>query len=309
MRMGRPPEQPFPDPAAGWLLGSERILDLLNDGWIFEPDTWLSDGVRPAGYDLVIAGDDLQVPDPSDPDKLRTYPEGMPFPDSAFHLRPGDFAFVTTKERLCLPWTVAGNVGVRNRFARKGLLVLTGLIVDPGYGLEEEDGTWVKRPKRLHFGIANVGQQAANIALEHDAIASIQFFVVGGKVSLKAIGAPPPDEGKRGFVLFADFEKKLNNLEQDLVSTKASTESTVTFGLYLLLATFVGAVTAIIIGAVSNNDISQRLSTALGVIARHPLAAGLLALTLVAFAVILAALVMLPLARLLTGRRTRKRRH
>jgi deoxycytidine triphosphate deaminase len=308
MRMGRPPEQPFPDPTAGWLLGSERILGLLKDGWIFEPDTWLDERVRPAGYDLVIARDDLQIPDPSDPDKLRTYAEGSPFPDSAFHLRPGDFAFVTTRERLCLPWTVAGNVGVRNRFATKGLLVLTGLIVDPGYGLEEEDGTWVKRPKRLHFGIANVGQQAVNIALERDAIASIQFFVVGGNVYLKGIGVPQPDEGKRGFVLFADFEKKLNNLEQDLVSTRASTESTVTLGLYLLLATLVGAVTAIVIGAVSNEDISQRLSTALGVIARHPLAAGLVTLTLVAFAVILASLFMLPLAKLLTGRRTLKKR-
>jgi hypothetical protein len=222
------------------------------------------------------------------------------------YLEPGDFAYVTTREQLCLPWTVAGNIGVRNRFARKGLLVLTGLLVDPGYGLTAAADDWEKRPQRLHFGIANIGLIAVNIVFEQDAIATVQFVVVDGDVLMEQIVlSEEAAAGERGFRLFRDFEDDLQAVRTQAKATEASTQAIVIFGLFVLLATFVGAVTAIVLGAIGNKTLSDRLNTVLQTVSDHPTAAWEVSVIVAAIAFIIAGVVMWPISRLLLAGRRR----
>jgi deoxycytidine triphosphate deaminase len=48
-------------------------------------------------------------------------------------LKPGVFALVTTHENLQLPNDIAGHIGVKSYYTRKGIIMLTGLQIDPGF--------------------------------------------------------------------------------------------------------------------------------------------------------------------------------
>jgi deoxycytidine triphosphate deaminase len=281
---------------------------LVADGWLIERTTWDDKRLRPAGYDLVIAPDDLQVPNREDPDNPTIYRQGEPIPGGRFTLRPGEFAFVTTRERLALPWTVSGNVGVRNRFARQGLLILTGLLIDPGYGLTPQGRSWGKDPQRLHFGIANVGRDEISIVAEVDAIASIQFIKVSGEVKLGEGYVPATsDPIARGFGLFDLLERRVQDLDADLGRTKASVSNVVVFGLYLILATLFGVAIATIFGVLGAESVLRNLSKGFSLIREHPWPTIALVLVSVSAAVILASVVLWPITRLLVGRkRSRK---
>jgi deoxycytidine triphosphate deaminase len=132
-----------------------------------------SKGLRAAGYDLRIARDDVQLNGEDwvgDPEH------------NVITLKPGDVASVSTYERFCMPWDVAANIGVRFHLAQRGLLVFTGLLVDPGFGLEiDHHGDW--RPKadeRLRFLIANIGADPISLELGPGGSRplSLQFFAV-----------------------------------------------------------------------------------------------------------------------------------
>jgi deoxycytidine triphosphate deaminase len=302
---GRPADHPFAA-QEGAVLGAQAIQDLLQQGWLFEDRTWHRDRLRAAGYDLVIAADDLRIPDPRNPEKFRYFTRGRPVPHERFILQPGEFAFVTTQERVCLPWTVAANVAVRNRFARRGLLILTGLLVDPGYGLRADGTGWRREPQRLHFGIANVGRDPITIVAGQDAIASLQFLKVHGSVLLKEIPPPADEDPVGGFLLFTDLERRLGELKDDVGATESRFQNVMVFGLYVIIASLFGATIAFALQAIDNPTLSDRLTTMLEVIAKHPWPATLLAVGLVSVAVALASLVLIPFARLVKRRRKRR---
>jgi dCTP deaminase len=48
-------------------------------------------------------------------------------------LKPGEFALVTTYENLHLAHDIAGHIGVKSYYTRKGIVVLSGLQIDPGF--------------------------------------------------------------------------------------------------------------------------------------------------------------------------------
>jgi len=48
-------------------------------------------------------------------------------------LAPGVFCLVTTHEGVTLPSNIAGHIGVKSYYTRKGLVMLTGLQIDPGF--------------------------------------------------------------------------------------------------------------------------------------------------------------------------------
>jgi len=63
----------------------------------------------------------------------------------------GAFALVSTLERIKLPNNFAGHIGMRTYFTRKGLIVLSGLQIDPGW-----DGILV-------LGLANISPRSLTI--------------------------------------------------------------------------------------------------------------------------------------------------
>lgn len=48
-------------------------------------------------------------------------------------LEPGAFALVTTHEKVRLGNNIAGHIGVKSYYTRKGIVVLSGLQIDPGF--------------------------------------------------------------------------------------------------------------------------------------------------------------------------------
>jgi dCTP deaminase len=48
-------------------------------------------------------------------------------------LQPGVFALLTTYEKVRLSNAVAGHIGIKSYYTRKGIVMLTGLQIDPGF--------------------------------------------------------------------------------------------------------------------------------------------------------------------------------
>lgn len=73
----------------------------------------------------------------------------------------GAFALVTTLERIRLGKNYAGHIGMRTYYVRKGLLLLSGLQIDPGWDAH------------LILGLANVSPRS--IYIDHgDSICSVE---------------------------------------------------------------------------------------------------------------------------------------
>src|ERR687883_881372 len=115
--------------------------------------------LQPASYDLRL-GDRAIVSKSVDIEKLRERVESGSVPEidvarkRSLAIPAGAFALVVTKERVKLSAEYAGHLGVRSYFARKGLLLLAGLQVDPGF-----DG-------HLVLGLANLSPRAMHISYE-----------------------------------------------------------------------------------------------------------------------------------------------
>ena len=77
-------------------------------------------------------------------------------------LAAGGFALVVTRERVKLSQQFAGHIGLRSYFARKGLLLLAGLQVDPGF-----DGYLV-------LGLANLSPRSVYLGFE-ESIATLEI--------------------------------------------------------------------------------------------------------------------------------------
>ncbi len=98
-------------------------------------------------------------------------------------LHPGDSAWVASFEQFDLPPNVAGSVALRAKYASRGLFLLSGSVVDPGYGSARDANNERIGDGRLHFFLANFGSKA--IVIEPDPIeaktgrgtcfASVQF--------------------------------------------------------------------------------------------------------------------------------------
>jgi deoxycytidine triphosphate deaminase len=85
-------------------------------------------------------------------------------------LDAGETIFVSTREKLRLPLDLVGNMSIKGDLSRRGMLSLTGLIVDPGYDKgDSKDG-------RLHFRLANLGSRPIVLRPGSTRIASIQFL-------------------------------------------------------------------------------------------------------------------------------------
>ncbi|MGN6203137.1 MAG: dCTP deaminase domain-containing protein [Solirubrobacterales bacterium] len=149
---------------------------------IFRPRSWEPGRVRGASYELRVGSDYLILPDGT-----RFWPEASD-PDyrsrsASFDLEPGQVAFVSTAEKLWMPWDLTGNIAPKFRLALEGLLVMGGMLVDPGYGrLREAGDKWVPRKEgeRLHFQLANIGTKTLNIVPEETSVAAIQFVALAG---------------------------------------------------------------------------------------------------------------------------------
>lgn len=64
-------------------------------------------------------------------------------------IRPGEFFLIITREKFKLSSTIAGHLGIRSYYSRKGLVVLAGLQIDPGFEGHLVIGGFNAAPRRL----------------------------------------------------------------------------------------------------------------------------------------------------------------
>lgn len=144
-----------------------QIREALDSGEIVL-DPLANENLQPASYDLRL-GDRAIVTRRVDVEALRqrlqedvVVPEINVADEGGFSVPAGSFALVVTKELVRLGPQYAGHLGLRSYFARKGLLLLAGLQVDPGfYG-------------HLVLGLANLSPRSVFLPYE-EAVATLEI--------------------------------------------------------------------------------------------------------------------------------------
>jgi deoxycytidine triphosphate deaminase len=190
---------------------------------------------RGAAYDMRIARDGCVLPDG------RKFRPGCDAPSDRLLLQPGQTAFVSTCEVLAVPLDLVGTISIKAKYSRLGIHLLTGLIIDPGYG----ENTQLRRDGRLHFGVVNLGSETVELRLGEDTMISVQFSTVAG-----ASPAPLPTTGVDdiwerddlikgyGFVgELAEIGSGYRRLRDDFERQRQTTEYVIVIAVLLLLAT------------------------------------------------------------------------
>lgn len=254
------------------LLSGEQILERLGQGEIFRSGTWREKQVRPAGYDLRISTEVRAF-------NNQIFSEGHEYGET-LHLEPGDTAYVLSFERFCMPWNLAANLGVRFRFSRRGLSVLTGLLVDPGYGKKLVGNEWKPEGAALHFFVVNISADSIPIVLgpDGDAVLSVQFLETAelkqkketsqpGDVepssalwafhSMRSLQEQADQQRDRVDKEFEEVKKDMRQLTAIVERTHSATENIVVFGVFLLAVTLIGVTATILIQTLANRDLAN----------------------------------------------------
>jgi deoxycytidine triphosphate deaminase len=276
---------------SGGLLGRDDIEMRLNGGYIFRPGTWEQGNIRGASYDIRMAEDLMIVPDPPNFSAGRRYPRNKRRQNPVV-LNPGDVAFVSSRERLCFPWDIAGNLGPKFGLSSKGILILTGFSVDPGYGLEMQGGNWFpKEDERLHFFLANVGSGPVVLIPGQERIATLQFFASvdsgprgeiksSGYVNIEQEFFAEGSDREAGLVFFRNmvdlrskieeyinriglFEKQIEQFEKRISAVESGSHNIVFFGVFLLSSTLIGVALAAILALMANTKGQMELPNAI----------------------------------------------
>lgn len=96
--------------------------------------------LQPASYDMRVGDTALRSGDDSETNLASA---------RSIVLNAGQFALLTTYERIKMPTDMAGHIGVRSYFTRKGLILLAGLQIDPGFEGSLVLGVYNASPRRL----------------------------------------------------------------------------------------------------------------------------------------------------------------
>jgi deoxycytidine triphosphate deaminase len=255
------------------VLGKAEILKRIERGasgseQVFRDRTWDEQRLRGAAYDIRVSGTYLITPGGT-----RYWPgaKGRQECTAPFNLHPRDVAFVSSVEVLCMPHDLAGNVATRFRSALEGILVMGGMLIDPGY-----EG-------HLHFQLVNIGDEPFRVEPGETSVAAVQFLPVEGATQdldripnsrrlldqLFYDGAKEPLpqlaffsdvrtlEGDLGLV-----ERRVDNQEITLASTKKSTDQLLVFGVFLVSITLFAVAIGAIIDALAGHSLADAAGTA-----------------------------------------------
>jgi deoxycytidine triphosphate deaminase len=268
-----------PKPRAGLLYSGASLERLLKSGVIFDAGSWRTDHVRATGYDLTLAEDLLVIPERSGEPSVAVFPRGSARATDIL-LAPGDTALAASQERIHMPWDCGGIIGPKFSLAARGLLVLTGIAIDPGYGLQRDSHGWIPVPdQRLHFVLANVGSDTIALRPKEERLACIQFFLVeplepSQRRPIASLGflahdeffesKPPLEAGLVFFKNVRDISERVDAALAAATRTKEEVEVlasrvekveggsnfVVVFGVYLVTVTVVGIAVSLILQAV-----------------------------------------------------------
>lgn len=236
---------PGPEPAGG-VLSDGAILDEVETGRLIVSG-FDKDSLNPASYDLTIAPDALITPSGEEirPGEARRWRRPVV-------LDPGETALFSTKELLRMPPDVAGNLTIKNRLAADGLSLLSGLLVDPGYGLYEQADD--ELGCRLFMHVANTGKNAIALKPDEDQIARIQFLRVIGESwpERKTVRASRWSEQQQASL---GFLSDLKQLKDSVEGTRDLITYVILGGVFVLLMTMISVSLAVILSLSSDGKL------------------------------------------------------
>jgi deoxycytidine triphosphate deaminase len=266
------------------VLATSELLGRLQRGEIFRPNSWVPENLHGAVYDLRIAEDGLIIPDLQKAGDRIPYHRGTARSNPVI-LRPGDVAFVTSAERFSVPWDLAGNIGVKFSFAKRGLLVHTGAFIQPGFGMRKDaGGAWIAcEDERLHFFIANLNSADTSFSPGQDRIASVQFHHLSGDPDRQEVESGLKGEEelfsqKDRWQTLASIEKleaaerkhvaeisKISGRQEAIEKRQDIAEGVsnyvLVFGVFLVAAALLGAVYTQIMSLLSSGEVRGWLQT------------------------------------------------
>lgn len=105
------------------ILGDHQIREAMDDGDLVI-DEFSERCLQPASYDLRIGAKVLASHSDREIDLSDR---------GSAQIKAGKFALLNTFEKLELSSVIAGHIGIRSYYTRKGLILLAGSQVDPGY--------------------------------------------------------------------------------------------------------------------------------------------------------------------------------
>lgn len=151
-------------------------------------------------------------------------------------LDAGDFALIMTHESFTLPLDMAGHIGMKSSLARRGLVLLAGMHIDPGF-----DG-------HLRLGFYN--SSGRKITIDHmDEICTIEFHRLSQPVKKGILPMPDLKEGRipnTDKAFLRELETvSLSALSRDMrtLTRNMNTLTTITYKVILpLLVTIFGGV-------------------------------------------------------------------
>ena len=236
---------PTPEPSGG-VLSDGAILDEVEAGRLIVSG-FDKDSLNPASYDLTIAPDALITPSGKEigPGTAQRWRRPVV-------LDPGETALFSTKELLSMPPDVAGNLTIKNRLAADGLSLLSGLLVDPGYGLYEQADD--ELGCRLFMHVANTGKNAIALKPDEDQIARIQFLQVIGErwPERKPVRASRWSEQQQASL---GFLSDLKQLKDSVEGTRDLITYVILGGVFLLFMTMLSVSLAVILSLSSDGKL------------------------------------------------------
>jgi len=158
-------------------LPRQKILEYIKENKIIS-DNFSEKNLEPASYDFRLGIEGITS---SIKKKINIEEEGY------ISIEPGEFVVVQSLEHFDIPLDIVGNIGMTSKYARKGLILLHGLQIDPGF----------KGP--LHLRAFNTSTEKIIISY-HETIGMVQFIQLivpvkeGYKGKYQALEHIPPED-------------------------------------------------------------------------------------------------------------------
>ncbi len=104
-------------------LPKQEILKFIEKGEIISKN-FSEKYLEPASYDIRLGEEGITS---TDKKKINIKEQGY------LTIRAGEFAVFQTIEYFNIPLSIVGNIGMKSKYARQGLILLAGLQIDPGF--------------------------------------------------------------------------------------------------------------------------------------------------------------------------------
>lgn len=154
------------------LMTNEMIHKAMTNGDLKITD-FDEDALYPANYDMHLGEEAI----------TSTYREKInPAQKGLLIIPAGDFALVTTHEKVELSSKIAGHIGLRSHYSKKGLALLSGLQIDPGF-----KGVLV-------IGLSNLSPRDIVIPYK-DRFCTVEFFALAEPATIPYSGEYQSQKG------------------------------------------------------------------------------------------------------------------